>query len=237
MKVSIIIPVYNEEATIENVISMVNSVNLYAEKEIIVVDDCSTDGTRKKLSKMKGKNKNLRLCFHEKNMGKGNALKTGLMHATGDIVIFQDADLEYDPKDYGKLIKPIIEGKASAVYGSRFLGKPKDFIKKYKGFLPLNYIGNKILTILTNILYGSKLTDMDTCYTVFRRDVIKKLNLRSSSFEITPEITAKILKNGVKIHEVPINYNPRSHSSGKKLTIWKDGFKALYSLVKYRFLD
>ena len=218
------------------VISVVESVRLKGvDKEIIIVDDYSTDGTRKKLSNLG--NKKIKVALHEKNKGKGAAIKTGLKHASGDIIIFQDADLEYDPHDYGKLIQPIINDESDAVYGSRFLGKDKAFKKSYKSLLPFNYFGNKLLTIATNILYGSSLTDMDTCYTVFKSSVLKGLKLRSDSFEITPEITAKILKNKVRVKEVSIKYSPRSHAAGKKLSFWKDGAKAFYCLLKYRFIN
>jgi len=234
MKLSIIIPVYNECNTIGKLLSIVESVKIkYAEKEIIIVDDFSTDGTREKLLKLKIKK--IKLLFHDKNRGKGAAIKTGLGQATGEIIIFQDADLEYDPNDYGKLIQPIVDGRADAVYGSRFLGKDRTFNRNYKKFLPFNYYGNKLLTLATNILYNSRLTDMDTCYTVFRSDVIKSLKLKSDGFEITPEITAKAFKKKIRIQEVPVNYSPRSHLAGKKLNFWKDGVKAFYCLLKYRF--
>ena len=235
IRLSVIIPVYNEIKTIDEVLLKVSGIKLKnVEKEIIVVDDFSTDGTRQKLSKMK--NKNINFLFHKRNKGKGGAIKTALGHATGDIIIFQDADLEYDVNDYEKLVRPIIEGHSKAVYGSRFLGKKIKLIGKGKLFLPMNYLGNKFLIILTNVLYNSRLTDMDTCYTVFKSDVIKNLRLKSDGFEVTPEITAKVLKSGIKIHEVPINYAGRDYSEGKKIG-WKDGIIAAYCLLKYRFVD
>lgn len=235
MKLSVIIPVYNEIKTIDEVLSRVLALKLKnLDKEVIVIDDFSTDGTREKLRK--AKYKNIKIIFHEKNKGKGAAIKTGLKHATGNIIIFQDADLEYDINDYHKLVKPIVDGIADVVYGSRFLGKKTKFLG-HKAFMPLNYIGNKMLIVLTNILFRTNLTDMDTCYTVFKSNIIKNLKLKSDSFEITPEITAKILKKGIRICEVAINYSGRDYSEGKKLNRWKDGLKAAYCLAKYKLVD
>ncbi|MBS3176618.1 glycosyltransferase family 2 protein [Candidatus Woesearchaeota archaeon] len=233
MKLSIIIPVYNEVQTIKEIIEKVDALPLEnVEKEIIVVDDCSRDGTREVLKKLGSKK--IKILFHEKNKGKGGALKTGLKEITGDIVIFQDADLEYDIKDYPRLIKPIVEGKTDVVYGSRFLNKKPKLFGTGREFIPLHYIGNKFLTTLTNILYFAKISDMDTCYTIFRSKILKELKLDSDNFDITPEITAKILKKGIKIHEIPITYKGRDHSEGKKIN-WKDGISAAWALIKYRF--
>lgn len=227
MKISIIMPVYNERKTIEKILKIVRNVKLTLEKEIIVVDDGSTDGTSDILKKIK--DTSIKIIFHKKNFGKGMAVRTGLKHSTGDIIIIQDADLEYDPRDYSKLIKPILEKKTNVVYGSRFLKKPKPRYLFY-------YFGNILLSIFTNILYGTKITDMETCYKVFTKGVIKNIKLRAKRFDFEPEITAKIAKNGYKIYEVPIKYCSRSYKHGKKIT-WKDGLKAIYYLLKYRFVD
>ena len=230
MKLSIIIPVYNEEKSILKVIDKVKRTNLRGiTKEMLVVDDFSTDGTRKILEKLKG---SLKVFFHQKNMEKGAAIRTALKHATGNIILIQDADLEYDPKEYKKLLKPIIEGKTKVVYGSRFESIRKNLEKMYK----LHYFGNLFLTIITSILYGAKITDMETGYKVFKREVIKNMSLKAKRFDFEPEITAKILKRGYKIAEVPIDFTGRKFSEGKKIT-WKDGIKALFYLIMYRFTD
>lgn len=231
MKLSIIMPVYNEKATILKIIEKVKKAKtLDFTKEIIVVDDFSKDGTREILKKIK--DKRLKLIYHEKNKGKGSAIRTGLRQATGDIILIQDADLEYDPNDYEKLLKPIVENKTKVVYGSRFEVIRKNLSKMYK----LHYIGNLFLTFLTNILYGVKITDMETCYKVFRKEVLNGINLKATRFDFEPEITAKLLKKGYKIHEVPINFYGRKFDEGKKIT-WVDGIKAVYYLVKYRIMD
>ena len=234
MKLSIVMPVYNEAKTISQILAKIGAVDLgKIQKEIVVVDDFSTDGTREQLAKMK---KGMKLVLHEKNKGKGSAIRTGLAHATGEVIIFQDADTEYDPNDYIKLIAPIIEGKAEVVYGTRFSGKSLRDLGKGKLVLPTHFIGNKALTLLTNIFYGQKLTDMETGYKVFKSQIIKGLNFKSERFDMEPEITAKLLKKKIKIHEVPISYAARDFSEGKKIT-WKDGVKAALCLVKYRFKD
>ena len=231
MKLSIIIPVYNEEKHILEVIGKVKKVKLNnIIKEIIVVDDFSTDSTKKILSELK--DSSLKIFFHQKNHGKGAAIRTALKHATGDIILIQDADLEYNPKEYPKLLKPIIENKTKVVYGSRLETIKKDLKNMYK----LHYIGNIFLTLMTNLLYGTKITDMETGYKVFRREVIKDMKLRAKRFDFEPEITAKILKKGYKIKEVPIDVVARKFNEGKKIT-WRDGVKALYYLIKYRFTD
>ena len=230
-KLSIIIPVYNEEETILEIIDRVKKAKaLNFKKEIIVVDDSSTDKTKDKLKNLK--NKSIKIFYHSKNLGKGSAIRTGLENFTGDIVLIQDADLEYDPNEYEKLLKPIIEAKADVVYGSRFEVITKNLSKMYK----LHYIGNLLLTFLTNILYGAKISDMETGYKVFKKDVIKKIKLKARRFDFEPEITAKILKKGFKIYEVPINFVGRKFKEGKKIT-WVDGVKAVYYLLKYRFFD
>lgn len=230
-KLSVIIPAYNEEKTIREVIERVKKVQLKGiAKEIIVVDDLSDDNTREILRNI-GDN-SLKIVFHEKNLGKGAAVRTGIKNCTGDIILIQDADLEYDPAEYEKLLSPVTSGNADVVYGSRL-----DVIRKnIKNMYKLHYIGNMFLTLMTNLLYKAKITDMETGYKVFRRDVVKGINLRSSGFDFEPEITAKILKKGYKIHEVPIGFAGRKFEEGKKIT-WMDGIKAAYCLIKYRFFD
>ena len=231
MKLTVIIPVYNEEKSILEVINRVKNVKLNEiEKEIIIVDDFSTDSTKELLEKLK--DSRIKIFFHQKNQGKGTAIRTALKHATGDIILIQDADLEYDPIEYEKLLKPIIENETKVVYGSRLNAIKKNLKKMYK----LHYLGNLFLTIMTNILYGTKITDMETGYKVFRREVIENMNLKAKRFDFEPEITAKILKKGYKITEVPIGFKGRKFNEGKKIT-WKDGIKALYYLIKYRFTD
>lgn len=227
MKLSIIMPVYNEKNTINEIISRVMAVSI--PKELIIVDDFSKDGTREMLKKIRSRD--IKTIFHERNYGKGHALRTGIKHATGDIVIIQDADLEYDPQEYAKLIKPIIDGKVKVVYGTRFpKGSPHPPITN------LFFLANKILTIASNLLYNANITDEPTCYKVFDADVLKSINLKCERFEFCPEVTAKVRKNGFKIIEVPISYKPRSVKEGKKIN-WKDGFEALWTLIKYRFVD
>lgn len=228
MFLSIIIPIYNEKDTILELLNRIKKVRLKKEYEILMIDDGSTDGTREILEKIKNEN-NYKVLFKEKNSGKGESLKLGFKKATGQYVIVQDADLEYDPKDYLKLLEEISKHKKTVVYGSRFMGE-------YKDMSSLHYFGNQLLTFITNLLYGVKLTDMETCYKLFPRELIQSLKLRASRFEFEPEVTAKILKKGYKIVEVPISYAGRSHSEGKKIT-WKDGFSAIFSLVKYRFVN
>jgi glycosyltransferase involved in cell wall biosynthesis len=231
MRLSIIIPVFNEKDNILNVLDKVkNSDSLQYSKEIIVVDDFSTDGTKEILSNLK--DSSIKIFFHQKNQGKGAAIRYGLRHATGEIILIQDADMEYDPKEYPKLLKPIINGQAIIVYGSRFESIKKNLNKMYK----LHFFGNVFLTLMTNILYGSKISDMETGYKVFKKDVISSINLRATRFDFEPEITAKILKKGYKIFEVQIDFIGRKFSEGKKIT-WKDGIKALFYLLKYRFKD
>jgi len=227
-KLSIIIPVYNEEKTIAEVINRVLNVQLKnIEKEIIIVDDFSTDNTREILKKIN--NNKTKILYHAKNMGKGSAIRTALKYVTGDIILIQDADLEYKPEEHPKLIKPILDKKTKIVYGSRFT-------KQHKPRYLFYYMGNLILTFITNLLYNSNITDMETCYKVFTKDVIKNLKLKAKRFDFEPEITAKILKKHYKIYEVPISYKCRAVKEGKKIT-WKDGIKAIYYLMKYRFID
>ncbi|MEO0136355.1 MAG: glycosyltransferase family 2 protein [candidate division WOR-3 bacterium] len=217
LTLSIIIPVYNELDNIEKLINAVKAVNI--KKEIIIVDDSSTDGTRDYLKKIT----DAKVLFHDKNLGKGAAIRTGLKYATGDVVIIQDADLEYSPGDYPKLLEPIILGKTKVVYGSRILGKGK-FLKK-------SYFANRVLTLLTNLLFKGHVTDMETCYKMIDRRLMLSLNLVSSRFEIEPEITCKLLRKGIKIFEVPISYHGRT--AGKKIGV-KDGIQAIWNIVKWK---
>ncbi|MFH1182274.1 MAG: glycosyltransferase family 2 protein [Candidatus Woesearchaeota archaeon] len=226
MKLSIIMPAYNEEKDILKIIKKVQAVKLPMQKEIIIVDDGSRDKTREILSGVKGKE--IRVILHEKNKGKGAAIRTGLSKATGDIILIQDADDEYDPNEYPKLIEPLLNS-AMVVYGSRFYGR---HIPRYRFY----YLGNKVLTAATNLLYGGNISDMETCYKVFKREAIKGMVLRARRFDFEPEITAKFLKRGYKIVEVPISYKSRSFQEGKKIK-WTDGIIALWYLIKYRFVD
>lgn len=222
MLLSVIIPVYNEERTLPKLIEIINGVPI--NKEVIIINDGSLDGSRKILDELKFAN--FKIIHHEKNLGKGASIRTGLKYVEGDIVIIQDADLELDPKEWGKLIKPIIEGKTNVVFGSRFLGKGK--------VGPLStYIANKILTLITNLIYKSSLTDMNTCFKVFNASLIPNLKLISNGFDIEPELAAKLLKYGGKIIEVPVSYNPRKAKEGKKIKAI-DFFKDLIALIKFR---
>ena len=234
-RLSIIIPAYNEEKTILNVIKKVKEVKIGdVVKEIIVVDDCSRDNTKNILSKIK--DKSVKILYHKKNMGKGAAIRTALEHSTGGIISIQDADLEYDPKNVVKLVQPILRGKSDVVYGSRFLGKKVSFFGLRKIPIPLHWIGNRGLTFITNLLYNGSITDMETGCKVFRKSVVNRMKLKAKRFDFEPEITAKILKRGYKIKEIPIDFKPRSFNEGKKIT-WRDGIKAAYYLLKYRFFD
>ena len=231
LKLSVIIPVYNEEKTIDAVIGSVQKVALKdIKKEIIIVDDFSTDNTRKILLGLM--DSNLKIFFHQKNQGKGTAIRTGLKHVTGDIILIQDADLEYNPSEYGKLLRPIIEDNKNVVYGTRL-----EYIKhNVKNMNRLHFIGNIFLTHITNLFYNTHITDMETGYKVFRKEVIDKIKLKAKRFDFEPEITAKILKKGYKICEVPITFRARKFDEGKKIT-WRDGVKALFYLIKYRFIN
>lgn len=225
-KLSIIIPVYNEKNFIFELLQKVNSVDLGdIKKEIIVIDDYSTDGTREILSKKCNKLID-KLLFNDHNLGKGATLKKGFSHASGDIIIIQDADLEYDPSDYGKLVMPIFNNEADVVYGSRFLNK-----NQFNGYKQ-NQFANKLLTRLSNLFTGFKITDMETCYKAFKTSIIKSISIKENRFGFEPEITAKLSKLNIKLIEVPISYYPRTKSEGKKINI-KDGFRALYCIIKY----
>lgn len=227
LKISVVMPVYNEKNTIREIVRRVQAVGLVC--EIILVDDGSKDGTREILPELDGKD-GVRVILHERNRGKGAAVLTGIQQTTGEVVIIQDADLEYDPRDYPGLLKPIEEGLADVVYGSRFLGGPR------RPILFWNMVANKILTFVTNILYNNILTDMETGYKVFRREVMDGLTIHARRFNFEPEFTAKLLKRKVRIFEVPITFNPREYSEGKKIGI-KDAFEAMWTLIKYRFVD
>lgn len=229
MKLSVIMPVYNERETLEEAVKAVLAVELA--DEIILVDDGSTDGTRALYPGLQALDESVQVHFLEKNQGKGTAVRAGFAQATGDILLIQDADLEYDPRDYPALIRPIVEGKAAVVYGSRFRGGPT------KTMFFWHMVGNKMLTLITNIVYNTILSDMETCYKVFRADVIREIPLRSRGFEFEPEVTSKVLRRGHRIYEVPISYNGREFDEGKKLNPWVEGPKALYYLLKYRFVD
>lgn len=228
MKLSVVIPVYNEKDTIAEILRRVERVRLA--HEIVVVDDGSSDGTRQVLQRLARRRPRLRLILHEGNRGKGAAVRTGIAAARGDLILIQDADLEYDPRDYRALLEPIREGKADVVFGSRFLGAPR------RPTMFWHMVANKLLTLLTNILYNSILSDMETGYKLFRREVIQSIPLRARRFEFEPEITAKLLKRRVRIFEVPVSFNPREYSEGKKIGL-RDAFEAVWALVKYRIVD
>lgn len=226
--ISVVIPVYNEEKTVAETVNRVLATGIPS--EVIVVDDGSQDGTRAILEDLQRRYPQVKVFFHEKNMGKGAALRTGFQHATGDIIIIQDADLEYDPRHYPTLLQPIYEGIADVVYGSRFLGAPR------RPILFWNMVANKILTFITNLLYNTILSDMETGYKVFKREVVENMPLHARGFDFEPEFTAKVLKRHYRIFEVPIAFNPRDYSEGKKIKA-KDGLIALWTLLKYRFVD
>jgi glycosyltransferase involved in cell wall biosynthesis len=227
MKLSVIVPVYNEVNTIHIILDRVLATGLAY--EIILVDDGSTDGTRDLLSSWDNP-QGIRIILHEKNQGKGAAVRDGIARASGDVIIIQDADLEYDPRDYPIMLKPIEEGLADVVYGSRFLGGP------HRAIMFWHMIANKLLTFITNLLYNTILSDMETGYKVFTREGIKGIRLRANRFDFEPEFTAKILKRQLRVYDVPITFNPRNYADGKKITL-KDAFSAAWALLKYRFID
>ncbi len=228
MKLSVIIPVFNERNSIQEIIERVRNVDI--EKEIILIDDFSDDGTREIIKNDINSGEIIKL-YHDKNLGKGAAIRTGITYVSGDVVIIQDADLEYDPKDYASLIDPIKRGDADVVYGSRLSGGAPQRVHMF-----WHLMGNKFLSFITNLLYNTTLTDMETGYKVFKAEVIKGLDLKSDRFEIEPEITAKIFKRKYRVYEIPISYYGRTYEEGKKIT-WKDGFMALWTILKYRFID
>ena len=240
MLLSIVMPVYNEENFLREIVSRVQAVDLgEMERELLIVDDCSKDSSPQILATMAGQTsvnpqakpfeRPIRVERHAVNQGKGAALRTGFALAAGDLVIIQDADLEYDPEDYKKLLAPLQRGKAQVVYGSRFTGERRNMFFHH-------WVGNKFLTLLTNILYNTTLSDMETCYKLFTRQALQGLTIKSDRFDFEPEITAKILKKGIRIYEVPISYTGREFDEGKKIT-WRDGLVALWALVKFRFSD
>jgi glycosyltransferase involved in cell wall biosynthesis len=226
-KLSIIVPVYNERNTVVEVVRRMRAVDLALDLEVVLVDDGSTDGTHAVLSQLA--DSTVRVVRHTHNLGKGAAIRTGLGHVTGDLVLVQDADLEYDPEDWPKLLAPVFRGKARVVYGSRFTGERRNM-------LFLHWVGNRFLSLVTNILYNTTLSDMETCYKLFDRRLLTSIDLRASRFEFEPEVTAKVLRRGIRIYEVPISYAGREFHEGKKIT-WRDGLVALWILVKYRFVD
>ena len=225
MRTSIVIPVYNEATTIATLLARVSAVPIA--KEIIIVDDCSTDGTREVVAGLAA-DPDLKVLFHERNRGKGAALRTGFTHATGDIVLIQDADLEYAPEEYPRLLQPILDGKADVVYGSRFSGGECHRVLYF-----WHYLGNRGLTLLSNIFTNLNLTDMETCYKVFRREIIQGIRIEEDRFGFEPEITAKVASLGCRIYEVGISYSGRTYEEGKKID-WKDGLRALWCILKYR---
>jgi glycosyltransferase involved in cell wall biosynthesis len=225
-RLSVIVPVYNERNTVAEIVRRMRSVELPIEREIVIVDDGSEDGTRDVLTQLG--DSTVRVVKHAVNRGKGAAIRTGLENATGDVMLVQDADLEYDPEDWPKLLAPVLKGRAHVVYGSRFTGERRNM-------LFLHWVGNRFLSLVTNILYNSTLSDMETCYKLFERDVLDGIQLQAERFDFEPEFTAKILRRGIRIYEVPISYAGREPHEGKKIT-WRDGITALWTLVKYRFV-
>jgi glycosyltransferase involved in cell wall biosynthesis len=222
---SVIVPVYNERATVAEVIRRIRAVTLPVDVEVIVVNDGSSDGTDKVLAALG--DSTVRVINHPVNKGKGAAIRTGMEAVKGDLVLVQDADLEYDPNDWSRLLDPILRRKSQVVYGSRFTGERKNM-------LPMHWMGNRFLSLVTNVLYSSTLSDMETCYKMFDRRVLEGITIESDRFDFEPEITAKILRRGYRIYEVPISYAGREPDEGKKIT-WRDGFGALRALIKYRF--
>jgi len=222
---SVIVPVYNERTTVAEIVRRVRAVDVPLTVDVVVVDDGSTDGTDKVLAAVE--DSTVRVITHDINQGKGAAIRTGLAHAHGDLVVIQDADLEYDPDDWPRLLEPILKHKASVVYGSRFTGERKNM-------LPTHWIGNRFLSLVTNLLYSSTLSDMETCYKLFDRRAIDGITVVSNRFDFEPEITAKVLRRGFRIYEVPISYAGREPDEGKKIT-WRDGFGAMKALVRFRF--
>jgi glycosyltransferase involved in cell wall biosynthesis len=236
MRLSIIIPVYNEEKTVLEILDRVEKENIpQVEKEIIVVDDGSTDSTREKLKNIKSDS--FKIILRDKNGGKGAAVRTGIEKATGEYIIIQDADLEYHPKFINDLVKPILEKKAQVVYGTRLNRMPHLKGEEGKGLFILHYLGNRFLSLVTSVLYGQWITDMETCYKLFPKNALSGIKLNARGFELEPEITSKLLKKGYKIKEVSIKVVPRGYDEGKKLNTVKDGLKAFWSLIKYRFSD
>jgi glycosyltransferase involved in cell wall biosynthesis len=232
MKLSIVMPVYNERSTVEEIIRRVLAVDLPIERELVIVDDASTDGTTEILERLAADlgEQGIRLIMHDRNRGKGAAVRTAIAATTGEFVIIQDADLEYDPNDYKVMLVPLLDGRADVVFGSRFLGGPHRVLYFW------HYVANKMITFLSNAIYNINLTDMETCYKAFRGDIIRRIRLRSNRFGIEPELTAKVCKRKLRIYEVPISYSGRTYDEGKKIT-WRDGLKAIGTIFRYRFFD
>lgn len=236
MKLSIIIPVYNEEKTIGEVLKKIDHLTIPdVKKEIVVVDDGSKDRTPSVIKKFISKNTSIKYFHHERNRGKGAALRTGMKYATGDYITIQDADLEYNPNDIPELLKPIVNKKAKVVYGTRLDRLPNFNGEERTPRFLMQYLGNRLLSLATSILYGNWLTDMETCYKVFPRKAVTYTDLQAKSFDFEAEITAKLLKKGYKIMEIPITANPRTYAEGKKLRPFREGYKAIVTLIKYRF--
>jgi glycosyltransferase involved in cell wall biosynthesis len=233
MLLSIVMPVYNEKATLVEIVRRVLEAPVELDREIILVDDCSTDGTQELYPQLERlfPNAKIRIFKHTVNQGKGAALRTGFAEARGDIILIQDSDLEYDPRDYPKLLKPILDGRADVVYGSRFVGGDEHRVLYF-----WHYVGNRFLTTLSNVFTNLNLTDMETCYKVFRSDVIRNMRLRSNRFGIEPELTAKVARGRWRVYEVGISYSGRSYEEGKKIT-WKDGLKAIFAILRYAIAD
>ncbi len=233
MRLSIVIPVYNERTTLQEIVRRVLAVSVPFEKELILVDDASQDGTRDLYGAIQAEHPraSIRVLMHERNQGKGAALRTGFAAVTGDIVLVQDADLEYDPRDYPQLLAPILEGRADVVYGSRFVGS-----EAHRVLFFWHMVGNRILTLLSNAFTNLNLTDMETGYKVFRADVLRKIHIQSDRFEFEPEITAKIARHRFRVYEVGISYAGRDYDEGKKIT-WVDGVKAILAIIRFRFFD
>lgn len=229
MKLSVVVPVYNEKDTLEEIIRRIQATPY--EKEIIVVDDASNDGSREILARLAQTTNNLRAFYHERNQGKGAALRTGFAQVTGEVVIIQDADLEYSPRDYPALLEPIEKGLADVVFGSRLIGAAPHRVLFF-----WHYLGNRVVTTLSNIFTNLNLTDMESCYKVFKAEIIRNIQIRSNRFGVEPELTAKVAKKHCRIYEVPISYDGRDYSQGKKIT-WRDGIAALFHIIRFRFWD
>jgi glycosyltransferase involved in cell wall biosynthesis len=225
-KLSVIVPVFNERNTVVEIMRRMRAVELPIDREFVLVDDGSSDGTQQVIEQLG--DSTVKIVKHPANLGKGAAIRTGLAHVTGDLVLIQDADLEYDPEDWPKLLAPVFRGRATVVYGSRFTGERRNM-------LYLHWLGNRMLSLVTNVLYNTTLSDMETCYKLFDRKVLDGITIRSDRFDFEPEITAKVLRQKIRIYEVPISYTGREFDEGKKIT-WRDGFAALYALVKFRFV-